>query len=265
MNRLFRDSSAPQNWESEIKAWRQELAAHGHEMSQYERNVISREIKKRQEELIPVVGARVIGEFKEAIAKYQDSKKAIEIERQKEVNRFDSQKFNTELQAITARINLAQATDIDPVRGDVPASKRLAAIYEESMLSNDLHKQRAAIEVFKSIEAKKPAVRGPVNQLRRTAEAAEVQLRTTEGLQQARQAEAAAFAELHARHENLNKVSETLGTGSIKEIYNTSPFAKAARMIHQDKTTGEITIYNEDDPEVTGVYFKPQSETMGGI
>ena len=73
MNRLFRDSSAPQNWESEIKAWRQELAAHGHEMSQYERNVISREIKKRQEELIPVVGARVIGEFKDCLLYTSDA------------------------------------------------------------------------------------------------------------------------------------------------------------------------------------------------
>lgn len=261
MNRSFRDSSKPQNWEAEIKSWQTELKNHGHEMSPYERNVISREIRKRQDELIPVVGAQVIGEFKAAIKKYQDSKKAVDAAKEKEINRFDDQRYNAALQAIQSRVNLALKADVNPLAGDQPASARLKIIYEESFMSKDIHKQRAAAEVMRSIELPKNQDRAAVNELLRRAEKDESALRITEELAQAQDAQRQALYELGEKRDRLNKVSEILGTGSTHDVFSDNPFTKAARLVEFPKhlsdndgtPAGEVVIYDENSPEVTGV------------
>lgn len=256
------------DWEAEIKAAFSELALHGHEMSEYERNVISREIRKRQDELIPVVGAQVIGEFKGAIKNYQDALVKVDAERTKEINRFDSAKFNTELQAITTRVNLAFQGDVNELRGDKPKSDRLAAIYSEAMQSGDIHKQRAAFEVIKALPITGDLQeRMKINQLAKDAEAAEFTFRQTEGTLKAQQERTAALNDLGAKQEKLNKVSEVLGMGSIHDPLASSPFAMAARQVEWPRDTGkgerisnEPIIHNENDPEVTRVYMSPKNE-----
>jgi hypothetical protein len=259
MLRSFQNSgpTSGANWEAEIKAAYEELRLHGHEMSPYEHNLISREIKRRQDELIPIVGAKVIGEFKAAIKAYQDAEAGVDKARTAEINRFDSAKLNTELQLLQARVDLAYQKDVNPHRGaDTPASKRLAEIFAEAVHSDDLHKQRAAVEVFKAIRL--PA--GPqeerilVNQLAKDAEAAEPGLRDTAELHQARQNRTEALDKLGAKREHLDKVSRLLGMGGIDDALSPGPFAKAARMVQ--RVNGELRIYEEDAPEVTGVYWK---------
>jgi hypothetical protein len=257
MNRRY-ISNDVMNWEAEIKAARDELRLHGHEMSEYERNVISREIKKRQDELIPVVGAKVIGEYKQSIEKYQAAQAKIEAEKVKEINRFDSTKFNNELQALQARVKMTMDHPANPLRGkDKPVSVRIEEIYNEAIQSGDIHKQRAAIEVIKDIPITgNQDERIRINQLAKNAEAAEESLRQTEGTLKARAERTAAIDELDQRRETLNKVSTILGMGRADDGMNFNFFAKAYKQVQRDPATGEIKIYAEDAPEVTGVIFK---------
>ena len=246
-----------QDWEAEIKAAYDELRNHGHEMSEYERNVISREIRKRQDELIPVVGAQVIGEYKQSIEKFKAAEAAIQTERAKEINRFDTVKFNAELQAMTTRVNMTAQHTANPMSKEAPVSKRLEDIYSEAIQSGDIHKQRAAIEVIKTIPLSGNAdERIRINNLSKNAERAEQQFRQTEGTLKAHEARQAALIDLDTKHEKLSKVSEVLGMGSATDPFNTNPFAKAYKQVQRDRDTGEIKIYAEDAPEVTGVYWK---------
>ena len=129
MQTSFKNSSATQNWEAEIHDYQNELRNHGHEMSAYERNTISRMIKARQEELIPKVGALVIGEWKGAIEKYKSAQAQIDAEKTKEINRFDSSKFTTELQAINMRVSMALDAPVNELKNDSASSTSpLAAI-----------------------------------------------------------------------------------------------------------------------------------------
>jgi hypothetical protein len=250
------------NWEAEIKTAQQELRLHGHEMSPYERNVISREIKRRQDELIPVVGGMVIGEFHQAIGKYKASEQLMQAERTKEINRFDSAKLNTEIQLMQTRVQMATQKDKNVLRGDNPGiSAQLQQVYSEAIQSGDLHKQRAAIEVIKSVSLPGGQERGFVNDLARQAERAEVEFRQTEGTRNAQQARMDALGELHAKHEQLDKVSQLLGMGAIDDPFNPGPFAKAAKMV--EFTAEGPVIYDENDPAVTGVLWT-QSAIAGG-
>ena len=256
MQRSFRNSSTPQNWEAEIQDYQNELNNHGHEMSAYERNVISREIKRRQEELIPKVGALVIGEWKSAIENYKNAQETINAERTKEINRFDSAKFNAELQNVNTRVNMALRADVNELKNDPKPSAKIAAIYSEAIQSNDIHKQRAAIEVIKTLPLSGTASeRAELNQLVRSAADAEIKFRQTEGTIKAQQDAAQAENDILAKKEKLNKVSQVLGMGSVDDVFSNSPFAKAARLVERDRTTGEIVIHNEEDPEVTGVFW----------
>ena len=242
------------DWEAEIKAAYDELRLHGHEMSEYERNVISREIRKRQEDLIPVVGAQVIGEYKQSIEKFKAAEAAIQTERAKEINRFDAVKFNAELQAMTARVNMTAQHTANPMANEAPVSKRLEEIYSEAIQSGDIHKQRAAIEVIKTIPLSGNAdERMRINQLAKNAERVEQQFRQTEGTLKAHEARQAALMELDERREKLNKVSMVLGMGAASDPMNFNFFAKAYKQVQRDPGTGEIKIYAEDAPEVTGV------------
>lgn len=263
MNNRFLGTS--QKWEAEIKAAQEELRLHGHEMSPYERNVISREIKRRQDELIPVVGAQVIGEFKNAIRKYQDSLATVDAERAKEINRFDTVKFNAELQTLNTRVKLALEAPVNPLRGkDKPTSARLEEIYNEAIQSGDLHKQRAALETFKSLPSTGNAQeRIAINGLAKKAEQTEFAFRQTEGTLKAQQERRGALQELEAKHEKLNKVSEILGMGNVNDPFNIGPFAKAAKLVQRDPHSGEILIYKETDPEVTRVFAKAAPQTAG--
>ena len=245
------------DWEAEIKAAYDELRLHGHEMSEYERNVISREIKKRQDELIPIVGAQVIGEYKQSIEKFKAAEAAIQTERAKEINRFDSAKFVNELQAMTTRVNMTVQHTANPATKEAPVSKRLEDIFDEAIQSGDIHKQRAALEVLKNIPLSGTAEeRMKINQLSKNAERAEQQFRQTEGTLKAHEARQAALTELDERREKLNKVSTVLGMGAADDPLNFNFFAKAYKQVQRDPSTGEIKIYAEDAPEVTGVYWK---------
>ena len=256
MQRSYSNSNATQNWEAEIQDYQKELQQHGHEMSAYERNTISRMIKARQEELIPKVGAIVIGEWKSAIQNYKNAQETINAERAKEINRFDSAKFNAELQNINARVTMAMNADVNELRNDPKPSAKIAAIYSEAIQSGDLHKQRAAVEVIKSLPLPTlPSERVAINQMIQNAAAAEQSLRQTEGTIKAQQQAAQALNDIAIKKEKLNKVSQVLGMGSIDDVFSTSPFAKAARLVERDRTTGEIVIHNEDDWQVTGLYF----------
>ena len=257
MQTLSRNSNATQNWEAEIHDYQNELRNHGHEMSQYERNTISRMIKARQEELIPKVGALVIGEFKNAIGNYKNSLAQIEAEKAKEINRFDSTKFTTELQAVDMRVKMALNAPVNELKNDPKPSARIAAIYSEAIQSGEIHKQRAAIEVIKDLPLPTDQnERVVINQISQNAKAAESNLRQTEGMIKAQQEKDRAFNELAAKKEKLDKVSQVLGMGSIDDVFSTSPFAKAARLVERDRVTGDVIIRSENDPEYTGVYWK---------
>jgi hypothetical protein len=246
------------NWEAEIKAALDELRNHGHEMSPYERNVISREIKRRQDELIPVVGAKVIGEWKGTITKYQEAQKRMKAERSAEINRWDSAKLNAEMDLFQRRVDMVLKAGSDPLHGDAPISAKIQQVYNDALQSGDIHKQRAAVEVIKTVTGRIQAGQEKiaVNQLARDAEKVELELMQTEGTRKAQAELVQAENELITRRANLDKVSQVLGMGGIDDVFATSPFAKAASLVERDRATGELIIHGENDPEVTGVLWK---------
>jgi hypothetical protein len=236
-------------------------------MTEYERGAIARDIKRLSEAVFPAVAGAVIAEFKSAIADYQKSLEAIDTARKAEIGRFDSGRLNAEMQLIRTRVELAFQKDVNPHRGaDTPASKRLAEIYGEAAQSDDLHKRRAAIEIFKSLPlpAGNQEERIAINALAKSAEAAESGLRDTPELQQARQHRTAALDALGAKQQRLVDVSREMGSGDPRDPFAASAFAKAYKLVEWPRSlrdgdggpVGEVVIHDESDPEVTGVLWR---------
>ena len=273
MIRSYRNSGSQPgggNWRDAletIKAGNEELRRYGGMMTEYERSAITRDLKARSEAIFPAVAGAVIAEFRGAIAGYQKSMEAIDRARTAEINRFDSAKFNTELQTIQSRVKLAYEQDVNPMRGaDTPASQRLAAIYAEAVQSGDLTRQRAAVEVFKALPLPPgdEQERIAINDLAKNAEATEPKLRDTPELAQARQARTAALDALGAKQQQLVEVSQQLGAGDPRDPFAGSAFAQAYKLVEWPRNLedndggpkGEIVIHKETDPEVTGVLWK---------
>jgi hypothetical protein len=209
------------------------------------------------------VGAQLIGEFKAHIAHYKSAQAKVQEERAKEANRFDTARLNQELQLIQTRVKLAMEGETNLLdAGNVPISARLQAVYDEAMQSGDIHRQRAAVEVLKATSAHGQE-RIAVNALAKSAERAERDLRQTEATRTAAQDLQGAADALEAKRAHLDKTSQLLGMGPVDDPFSMSPFAKAARLVGHEKGTqdndgfhGGIVIYDEDSPEVTGVYWR---------
>lgn len=242
----------------DLKTARAEFTEYYGLMTQYERQIIQRDIKEQSEKVFPVVSAGAIGEWKNAIAKYQEAGKAYNRALTDEITRWDPGKLNAELQQISTLVNLAIAGgEGNPLEGGNPGvTAKLEALYSEAVQSGDIYKQRATYEVLKTAL---PKVSGddrfPVNRLAKLSERELSALRVTNGMVAAKEAQGKALDALLNIRAELIEVSQALGEGDPTNPLASGVFTKALRMVQEDRASGEIRIFGEDDPEVTGVYW----------
>lgn len=210
-----------------------------------------------------MVSAGAIGEWKNAIAKYQEAGKAYNRAVTDEITRWDPGKLNAELQQTSTLVNLAIAGGGgNPLEGgSAGVAAKLEAIYAEAVQSGDIYKQRATYEVIRTVLPKVGKEEKLLaNRLAKLAEDNLSALRVTDGMVAVKEAQGEALDALLNIRGELIEVSQTLGEGDPTNPLASGVFTKALRMVQQDRESGEIRIFGEDDPEVTGVYWQQEQE-----
>ncbi len=245
-----------------LKAAREEFRQYAGMMTQYERSVIERDIKEQSERAFPAVTAGAIGEWKQAIKRYKEAGKAYNREVTNEITRWDADRLNAQLQQASTLVNLAvQGSGGNILEGGNPGSAaKLEALYSEAVQSGDIYRQRATFEVLK---AALPKVSGddrmPANRLAKLSERELSALRVTDGMVAAKEAQGQALDELLNIRNELIDVSVTLGEGNPTHPMASGAFAQALMMVQQDRETGELKIYSDDEWQLIGGVFYPKN------
>lgn len=256
-------TTQPKDWRDsikELKAAMDELNQYETIMTPYERETISRSIKSRREVVIPGVQPQIIAEWKAGIARYQEKDAAIGRERVKELNRWDNGRLGAEIGAVKTLVELALsgANSHSLGGGTGQVFPQLTRLFKDAMDSGDMYKQRAAAEVFASMEniqlrsdlTDRAAVHGLVTRAKEVMP----EIRVTDGMLAALDERDAAVESLRQLKGELDDASVALGWGKAAEMFSTGPIAAAFRGVkfNPDKS---LTIYADDSPEVTGVHF----------
>lgn len=250
-----------------LKAAREEYREYAATMTDYERSVNGRELDEQSGKYFQIVANGAIGEWKAAIKRYQDRLKARDREITKEINRWDTSRLNAEIKQVSTLVDLVIAGGRGGIfdGGSPGVSAQLEAIYTEAVNSEDIYKQRAAFEVLRTIL---PKVTGddrfPVNRLAKLAQGQLAQLRITEGMVEAEEARGQALSELLMLRDELIDVAQALGQGDPTQPLGTGPFTRALMMVQQDRETGEIKIYTDDEYQLIGGVFYPMNKEKEG-
>lgn len=203
-----------------------------------------------------------IAEHAEKIEGYKRSKAKIAKAVANEINRWDSRQLMEAMDLTRARVQAVFDAG-DDVFLKKNAGRDLEAIYQEAVDSGDPVKLRATAEVFRSVLYNMPEKVGSegrliANRLQFRADEVLRQLKETEELQDARQAEENAWKELMDVQNDLFVASQTLDGYSPDNIFGRNAFTLAARRVRSDRT-----ILKPDDPEVTGIVEPSQNEIYG--
>lgn len=225
-------------------------------MSPYERMVISNDIQDDITKAHPAVYKQVVPPYKEAINKYKNSLASIEQEKTKEIQRFNAARLNEEMAYVTRSAEMAlsdSGSALDSTSSTV--HEKLRALYDEAKRSGNLEKQRATFEVIQSVLPKAPGKeRIEINSLAKEAQRDLAQLRRPESLLKAEQDAQSALQEVAQRQAEVAEAAELL-EGNVTNIFATGSLIKAYKLVQQD-ATGKVFIYDENDPEVSGVFWK---------
>lgn len=269
MNNRFFGHTQPQTWRDllkELKAAKDELRRHENIMTPYERQAISESIKARAEAVGPRLQGGAIAEWKAAIEVYQDKAAAVEKARIAEINRWDNARLGAEIGAVKALVELAlSGGNGNALAGMTKAAPRLERIYNEAQASGDIYKQRAAAEVFRSLDGAslktdttdRAAVSGLVHKAAKDLPG----LRVTDGITQAIHERDEAAQGVYNLRSELNDVSLVMGYGDATGLFASGPIASAFRGVkfNNDHT---LTIFPEDSVEVTGIQFKDPEDAQ---
>lgn len=269
MNNRFFGHTQPQTWRDllkELKAAKEELYKNQAIMTPYERQTISESIKARAEAVAPRLQGGAIAEWKAAIEVYQDKAAAVEKARIAEINRWDNARLGAEIGAVKALVELAlSGGNGNALAGMTKAAPRLERIYNEAQVSGDIYKQRAAAEVFRSLDGAslktdttdRAAVSGLVHKAAKDLPG----LRVTDGITQAIHERDEAAQGVYNLRSELNDVSLVMGYGDATGLFASGPIASAFRGVkfNNDHT---LTIFPEDSVEVTGIQFKDPEDAQ---
>lgn len=269
MNNRFFGATQPQTWRDhlkELKAAKEELYKNQAIMTPYERQTIGNSIKARAEAVAPRLQGGAIAEWKAAIEVYQDKAAAVEKARIAEINRWDNARLGAEIGAVKALVELAlSGGNGNALAGMTKAAPRLERIYNEAQASGDIYKQRAAAEVFRSLDGvslktdttDRAAVSGLVHKAAKDLPG----LRVTDGITRAIQERDAAAQGVYNLRSELNDVSLVMGYGDATGLFASGPIASAFRGVkfNNDHT---LTIFPEDSVEVTGIQFKDPEDAQ---
>lgn len=145
-----RYSSNVATWQDKfkvVKSLREEIINNADLLTPYERAVKARDLNAYQEAYEPYILGGVLSAWHNACDKALGAYDKVSKARADEVKRFDGQKLAGEMNVVNMLVDNALGG-----RGlDNDSIKALSGIYEDYMSSGDLHKQRAAGEVFSSL------------------------------------------------------------------------------------------------------------------
>ena len=246
-----------------IKAVKKELANYGNLMSPYERNVIERELNSQIESSYSSIYAGIMSEYKPVVQAIKRAQNRITRAQVDEVNRWDANRLNAELQASKTLVDLAFAGGGGGIfDGETPGvANRLEAIFQDAHKSGDIYKQRAVYEVIKAVAPKAQGDdRFNINHLAKLADKELSSLRVTDEMIQSNQQEAEAFQAFQEKRKELIEVSKTLNQGDPENVFASGDYARALRMVQVNRETGEINVYDESSPEVLGMRVIGQLE-----
>lgn len=243
------------NTRDEIAALQKDLATDEQIMSQYERAVVGREIKKRIDSNYHQIATGALSAWEKAIADYKAAEAGVEAESVNEVKRWDSSKLLTELRTTRALVDMAAQSKSNDETGSSEAGARLAELYLDAKKSGDIYKQRAVFETLRNLDVDHMPQDAKLKAalLKRQASEDLAALRVTPGQVKAQEGKAAAWQKLAETRDELIVTSKAMGEGDPAFFLAAGTYAKALRRVQIDRSTGEPVIYASDAVEVTGV------------
>ena len=253
-------SSTPTTWQDrvkEIKIAREHLSKHEALMTPYEREMRSEEIHDKLRSYYPTVYGGVKKAWEGWINEYNKATARLAEAKAKEYAKWDPAKLGAEMQAFKMMVDqkLSSASDSIFAGGPGP-SERVKKLYEEYQKSGDPYKQRASCEVMQGISTQGLKRDEAVNirLLGHEAEGRLLQLRNTEEIQKAEEHYVESAQELFKQRENLSEVATLMGEPPDFGM-GRGEIGKLQRMVQVERETGEIKIYSLEDPEVTGIHW----------
>ena len=253
-------SSTPTTWQDrvkEIKIAREHLSKHEALMTPYEREMRSEEIHDKLRSYYPTVYGGVKKAWEGWINEYNKATARLAEAKAKEYAKWDPAKLGAEMQAFKMMVDqkLSSASDSIFAGGPGP-SERVKKLYEEYQKSGDPYKQRASCEVMQGISTQglKRDEAVSIRLLGHEAEGRLLQLRNTEEIQKAEEHYVESAQELFKQRENLSEVATLMGEPPDFGMGRWE-IGKLQRMVQVERETGEIKIYSLEDPEVTGIHW----------
>jgi hypothetical protein len=254
-----------------IQRGRDELSQYAEIMTPYEVTTAQNGINSKVEQYRDIITQGILTEHEQAIENYQRAGEKVQKEISKEINHWDTGRLNDEIRLYETLVKqaISGGANGDVLRGDKTSASTLEALYKEAHDSGDMHKQRAAAEVFKNVLSLVPSgdpARIAANRVVQQAKQDLEGLRSTAGIEQAKQEQGEALNGLYEKREEVRQVSQALGDGDPAGPFAGGAFARALRRIEQDRSTGEVRIHDWDSPEVTRVYEvnKSKAHIAGG-
>ena len=249
----------------ELKAMRQEYSTNAGKMSEYERQSIGRKIKEQTESQASYIITAALAEQSQAINLYQTSENQVETADAAELKRWDPVRLNAERSNMHAAAGAALANS-NPLGGRSQA-QGLEEIYREAKKRNDIHATRAAVEVLTAITDKVTDPKGRAEVAAMTGDLQKMlaEQRVTPQMIAAREAQAAAAANLYKVTDGLREVAQAIGEGDpATDIWGSGSMSKAMRRVKISPDHTQAEILSDDDPELTGWVLHEKSTTVAG-
>lgn len=195
----------------ELESARSEYAKYAGIMTEFERQAIQKKINEFVDSIQPKVLAGAFAEFEGTVKGVQDKESELDKAKANEVKRWDAAKLNAEMQFVKTQIENKLKTSGVSV-SDPAIVSHLKGIYTEAKQSGDLHKQRAAAEVFSGLQSYvNPALKIDAVIVATGAKKDLEAIRSTPEIQAAEQAVNDKISELRQSQRTLMSIDRTLG------------------------------------------------------
>jgi hypothetical protein len=252
--------SSSNTWQDrlkEIKIAREHYSQHEALMTPYEREMRSKEIHQKLSAYYPTIYSGVKKAWDGWINAYKNATVRLAEAKAKEYATWDPTKLGAEMQTFRALVDQRLTRGKEGAFGSSPApSEGVKKLYQEYQNSGDPYKKRASSEVMLGISTHGLSREDAVNLriLGHEAESNLLQLRNTEEIQKAEEAYMESAQELFKQRAQLSEVASLVGeppdTG-----FGSGNITKLQRMVQVERETGEIKLYTLEDPQVTGIYW----------
>jgi hypothetical protein len=232
---------------------------------------ILRRFDEERDRIAPAIVRGVVIEFQGEISKVQERQARLAEQKQREAKRWDFAKLDGERRALQGMIDTINQRDGFALGGGPDKVDRLRTLWAECMTSGDLHRARAAAEIFAGLSDMNLTgndKRGlPMNRavvgLTIEAKAKAGEIRTTPDLE----AEAVKLDEsigaLINKRAELRDVAIALGESDpAGALSGGSELARNYRQVGVDH--GEIVIRPVDDPAIIGVDWTKYYQSLEG-